>query len=80
MDKTLFKITHLKDGICAAEIHTEDKMDMERICAAILSLMDRNEAFARNILNVAGLYLMHREELGEVNKAALRGAEIKLKN
>ena len=80
MEKELFKITHLKDGICAAEIHTEDKTDMERICAAILSLMDRNEAFAQNILNAVGLYLMCRKELAEVNQASMRSAEIKLKN
>lgn len=80
MEKTLFKITHLKDGICAAEIHTEDKTDTERICAAILSLMDRNEAFAYNILKAAGLYLTHREEVAEVNQASMRSAEIKIKN
>lgn len=80
MQKDLLRITHLKDGICSTELHNDTEHELDMVSAGILGLMDQDEAFAKAIIQCAGLYIMKRKELGEINKEAMRSADVKLKN
>ena len=79
-ETTLLRVVRLKGDVCSAEIEAPTPRDYDRIGAAILSLMDRDGEFAKRILSDAALYVMHRNAVGKTNEAAMRSAEIKLKN
>lgn len=80
METTLLKIVRLKDDICSAELNPESPRDYDRIGASILSLMDKDDDFAKQVLSMTALYLTQRKVVGKTNEKAIRNAEIKLKN
>lgn len=69
-----------EDGICSAEIKTENDAELDYIMAGILTLMNKHEIFAEMIVKVAHLYITKREELAIICKEAKRLATVKLKN
>ncbi len=70
MPKDLLKITQIKDGICAAECNCDSEIELERICAAIISFMGHNESFAKMLLKYVANYVYRRKEFDEVNRKA----------
>ena len=80
MPKTLLSVVNLNGSICSTEIDCSDEKEYQRLGASILSMMDKDENFAKQILGATAVYVLKRKELSEVNKASMRAAEIKTKN
>ena len=78
--KELLKVTNLKAGVCETKIEASTTHEKEMIGAALLSMMDQDDEFAKLVLNYTGLYLFHRKGVEELNKEAMRRGEIKTKN
>lgn len=78
--KELLKVTNLKDAVCETKLNVSTTHEKEMIGAALLSMMDQDDEFAKLVLNYTGLYLLHRKGVEELNKEAMRRGEIKTKN
>lgn len=78
--KELLKVTNLKEGICETKIEATTTHEKLMIGAALLSMMDQDDEFAKLMLDYTGLYLLHRKGVKELNKEAMRRGEIKTKN
>ena len=78
--KDLLKVTNLKSSICQTEVNATADHEKQMVSASLLSLMDQDQDFANLFLEVAALYIVRRKEIKEINKLAIRQAEIKTKN
>jgi hypothetical protein len=78
--KELLKVTVLKDAICSAEIHCETQHEKVMLASSLLSLMDKDEEFAKILIRNSFLYMSLRKKVSETNAEAIRSAEIKTKN
>lgn len=78
--KDLLKITNIRASICQTEVDAATDLEKQMVSASILSLMDQDQGFADLFLEVAALYVVGRKEIKELNKLAMRQAEIKTKN
>lgn len=78
--KELLKVTVLKDAICSAEIHCETQHEKDMLAASLMSLMDKDEEFAKILIRNTFLYMSLRKKVSETNDKAIRSAEIKTKN
>lgn len=78
--KDLLKVTNLKSSICQTEVNATADHEKQMVSASILGLMDQDQDFANLFLEVAALYIVRRKEIKEINKLAMRQAEIKTKN
>ena len=78
--KELLKVTVVKDPVCSAEIHCETQHEKEMLAASLLSLMDKDEEFARLLMRNSFLFMSLRKKVSETNAEAIRSAEIKTKN
>ncbi len=78
--KDLLKITNIKASICQTEVDAATDLEKQMVSASILSLMDQDQGFANLFLEVAALYVVGRKEIKELNKLAMRQAQIKTKN
>lgn len=80
MEKDLIKIIKIKDDIVSAEINPEEPRDYDRAGAAILSLMDKDDQFAKQVISVASLFMLRRNDVAMMNETARRSAQVKLIN
>ncbi len=80
MPKVLLKVTNIKDAICEAALECDSPQEYARLSASLLSLMDKDETFAKGVIDSAALYCPRREAVAEKNAEAIRSAEIKMKN
>lgn len=78
--KDLLKITNIRASICQTEVDAATDLEKHMISASLLSMMDHDQHFADLFLEVATLYVVGRKEIKELNKLAMRQAEIKTKN
>ena len=78
--KELLKVTNLKEAVCETKLNVSTTHEKEMVGAALLSMMDQDDEFAKLVLNYTGLYLLHRKGVEELNKEAMRRGEIKTKN
>lgn len=78
--KDLLKVTNLKSSICQTEVDATTDHEKQMVSAALLSLMDQDQDFAKLFLEVTALYVVRRKDVGIINKLAMRQAEIKTKN
>lgn len=80
MSKTLLHIELIKEGICSAEMTCETHLEKQRLAASLLSLMDKDDDFAKLVINTVGTYILKRKKVAEMNELAIRSAETKFKN
>ncbi len=80
MKKDLLKIAQIKDGICSTEINVETEADLDRIAAGLLTLMVRNESFAKMLGKTVLLFIEKQKEIVVIAEEARRSADVKLKN
>lgn len=78
--KELLKITNIKGSICQTEVDAATDLEKQMVSASLLSLMDQDKNFADLFLEVTALYVLKRKDIKEINKLAMRQAEIKTKN
>lgn len=78
--KELLKVTNIKSSICQTEVNATNDREKQMVSAALLSLMDQDQDFAKLFLEVTALYVVRRKDVGIINKLAMRQAEIKTKN
>ena len=78
--KDLLKITNIKGSICQTEVNAATDMEKQMVSVSLLSLMDQDQDFANLFLEVTALYVLKRKDIKEINKLAMRQAEIKTKN
>lgn len=78
--KELLKVTNLKSSICQTEVDATTDHEKQMVSAALLSLMDQDQEFAKLFLEVTALYVVRRKDVGIINRLAMRQAEIKTKN
>lgn len=78
--KELLKITNIKGSICQTEVDAATDLEKQMVSASLLSLMDQDQNFADLFLEVTALYVLRRKDIKEINKLAMRQAEIKTKN
>ena len=80
MSKELLKITHIKNGICQAEANFANDYERELAAASVLSLMDKDEKFAKKVIDYVGMYILRRRDVARENKIAIAQGEKKIKN
>lgn len=78
--KDLLKMTNIKGSICQTEVDATTDLEKQMVSASLLSLMDQDQDFADLFLEVTALYVLKRKDIKEINKLAMRQAEIKTKN
>lgn len=78
--KDLLKITNIKGSTCQTEVDAATDHEKQMVSASILSLMEQDQDFANLFLQVTALYVLKRKDIKEINKLAMRQAEIKTKN
>lgn len=78
--KELLKVTNLKEAVCETKLNVSTTHEKEMVGAALLSMMDQDDEFAKLVLKYTGLYLFHRKSVKELNKEAMHRGEIKTKN
>ena len=54
--------------------------EKEMLAGSLLSLMDKDEEFAKILIRNSFLYMSLRQKVSETNAEAIRSAEIKTKN
>ena len=80
MEKDLIKIVKIKDDIVSAEFNPKEPRDYDRAGAAILSLMDKDDQFAKQVISVASLFMLRRNDVAVMNETAKHSAQVKLIN
>lgn len=78
--KELLKIVNVKDAICEASINFSTQKEREMTAAAMLSLMDQDEDFAKAVMSACTNYVMRRKEVAGMNVIAMRNGKIKTQN
>lgn len=78
--KELLKVTNLKEAVCETKLNVSTTHEKEMVGAALISMMDQDDEFAKLVLKYTGLYLFHRKSVKELNKEAMHRGEIKTKN
>ena len=80
MSKTLLRITSIKGSVCETEVGFDTPLDRKTTAAALLSLMDRDEAFASEMLRTVVAFCTQRDNVAEMNRQAMRLGKAKIKN
>lgn len=79
-NKELLKITHVGGGVCSAELLCDTEHEQQMVGAALMSLMDKDKAFADVLVRAAGIYVLNKRGLTIANKAAIEAAKKKTQN
>ena len=80
MKKVLLEVTRIQGSVCSAEANFDTDEDRRGAAASIVSVMAEDEAFAKDIVTYAALYVSKRDEFMQAARDAKHRAEIKTKN
>ncbi len=78
--KELLKITHIKDGVCSAEVKADNDHELEMAVASLLSVMDQDDKFAKLVVCACLNYIGRRGEVAKLNQIAMAQGKIKTQN